>query len=454
MSGIPDVSQMIVSTVDDLVDHIRTGEKSREFWRVGTEHEKIGIYRKDLSRVSYEGGEGIRGLLEDISASDDWRRIYEGDGEILVALEKEGASITLEPGGQLELSGAPLRTIHETCSEFHRHLEVIRVASEARGIVWLSLGIDPLHSVGEVPQVPKQRYGIMRQYLPSKGTLALEMMHLTSTVQANFDFSEEADMIRKMRTATAISPIVSAIFANSSIVGGQDSGFISKRVNIWQHTDRDRCGLLPFVFDDDFGYRRYVEWALDVPMFFRMSDGIYRPMNGIPFRGLLEGVPDEPPATVMDFELHLTTLFPEVRLKRFIEVRGADAVPSGLLCALPALWKGILYDNDSLDAAWDLVSSWTFDERLLALDAVARLGLEAKVAGISVLDLAKDLKGIAFTGLTNLAAEQGIDPDETCFLEPVQRILDEGKSPGQTIREKWVNSWSGSFDRLVDFSKF
>ncbi len=453
MSGSPSGAETVIESIDDLVDHIRTGEKSRELWKVGTEHEKIGLYRKDLSRVSYEGDDGIRGLLEEISESDGWSRTYESD-EILVALEKDGASITLEPGGQLELSGAPLRTIHETCSEFHRHLEVIRSPSEARDIVWLSLGIDPCHSVREVPKVPKQRYGVMRDYLPAKGTLPLEMMHLTSTVQANFDFSDENDMAKKMRTATAVSPIVSAIFANSSIAGGQDSGFISKRVDIWQNTDRDRCGLLPFVFEDDFGYRDYVEWALDVPMFFRFSGGSYRRMNGASFRSLLDGLPNESPATLMDFELHLTTLFPEVRLKRFIEVRGADAVPPGLLCALPALWKGILYDRDSLDAAWDLVSSWSFAERLVALDQVARLGLEAAVEGRPVLELAKDLVEISAAGLGNLGVEQCINPDETSYLEPIRRVLEMGKSPGQIVMEKWINSWSGSFERLVDFSKF
>ncbi len=450
MSGAPQVEERIVSGTADLVAHLASGEKPPEAWRVGTEHEKIGVYRSTLARVPYEGENGIRGLLEEIARDDNWEPSFERD--TLVALAKDGASITLEPGGQLELSGAPLRTVHETCDEFHRHLDVVGRASKPRGIVWLSLGIDPKHSVASVPKVPKQRYGIMREYLPTRGHLSLHMMHLTATVQANFDFEDEPDMVRKVRTAMGVSPIVSALFANSSLAEGKASGFVSKRVRIWQDTDPDRCGLLPFVFEPGFGYERYVEWALDVPMFFRLQGGVYKPMHGRPFREVLEG--GDPPATLLDFELHLTTLFPEVRLKRFIEVRGADAVPSGLICALPALWKGLLYDRGALDAAWDLVRDWPFEERVAAVDAVARKGLGASIAGRPVLELARELVEISAGGLQRIGHAGVQDPDESGYLDPLRDVLAAGMSPGESILERWEGPWNRSFEKLIEYAKF
>jgi glutamate--cysteine ligase len=451
VSGAPKVADRVVSNRSDLVAHIASGEKPPEAWRVGTEHEKIGVYEDTLERVPYEGENGIRGLLEEIARNDGWSSSFEGDN--LVALEKDGASITLEPGGQLELSGAPLRTVHETCDEFHRHLHVVREASRARGIVWLSVGIDPKHGVAAVPQVPKERYGIMRAYLPSRGELALHMMHVTATVQANFDFEDEPDMVRKMRMASGVSPIVSALFANSSLAEGKSSGYVSRRVHIWQDTDPDRCGLLPFVFEPGFGYERYVEWALDVPMFFRLLDGRYEPMHGKPFRTVLEG-DGGPPATLLDFELHLTTLFPEVRLKRFIEVRGADAVPSGLICALPALWKGLLYDREALDAAWDLVSAWPFAERVASIEEVARRGLAATICGAKTLDLAGELVEIAAGGLQRIGHAGAADPDESGYLNPLREVLASGKSPGQALLERWEGPWNRSFEKLIEFARF
>ena len=263
-----------VGSPEDLVEVIRRGEKPAEQFRVGTEHEKIGLTSDGHSPVPYDGPRGIGALLEAIAVADGWTRIFEGTH--LIALEKDGASITLEPGGQLELSGAPLRTVHETCDEFHTHLDLMKRVSEPLGIVWLGLGIHPIHSVDEIPQMPKERYRIMRSYLPTRGSLALDMMYTSATVQANFDFSDEADMVEKLRTALVLTPIVSAMYANSSLSGGKANGFISRRVAIWNQVDPDRCGLLPMAFEPDFGYRRYVEWALDVPMFFVVRNGEYR----------------------------------------------------------------------------------------------------------------------------------------------------------------------------------
>jgi glutamate--cysteine ligase len=372
----------------------------------------------------------------------------------VIGLLKDGASITLEPGGQLELSGAPLRTIFETCDEFHRHLDLIRRVSEPLGLLWLSLGANPLQGLEEAPVMPKGRYGIMREYLPARGDLALHMMHLTATVQANLDFESEADMANKMRTAMTVTPIVSALFANSPLYRGKPSGYVTRRLHIWSRTDPDRCGMLPFVFEPDFSYARYTEWALDVPMFFVVRDGGYLPARGTTFRSFLEKGFEGHRPTLEDWDLHLTTLFPEVRLKRFIEVRGADAVPPGLICALPALWKGILYDADAMAAAEALADQWSFEQRVASLDAVARAGLAAEVAGEPVLGLARELVAIADEGLRRIGHAGSSSPDERGFLDPIRERLDHERSPGEEILQRWEGEWAGSVDRLIEYARY
>jgi len=441
-----------VGSVLELVEYLRGGEKPVERFLIGTEHEKIGLRVEDLGSVPYEGERGIGAILEKIAREDDWTPVLEA-GHV-IALQKEGAAITLEPGGQLELSGAPVRTIFETCSEFNCHLDLIRRVSEPLGLIWLSVGCNPLHGVADIPRMPKARYRIMREYLPARGTFSLHMMHLTATVQANLDYSDEADMAEKMRTAMGITPIVSAIFANSSISAGKPSGFISERIHFWRHTDPDRCGLLPFVFHPDFGYARYVEWALDVPMFFLVRDGSYLPAKGTTFRQFMKTGLEGHRATLADFDRHLTTLFPEVRLKRVLEMRGADAVPSPLTCALPAFWKGILYDAEARSAAWELVEDWSFEEREAALEAVSRRGLAAEVPGGPVLPLARELVSIAFGGLRRIAHPGESRDDERGFLEPLFEQLETGRSPGQVILDRWEGEWGGSFDRLIDYARY
>lgn len=442
----------VVTSADDLVGFLRAGEKPPERWRIGTEHEKIGLRSDDFGPVPFEGERGIGVLLERVASEDGWTRILEAGN--VVALEKDGASITLEPGGQLELSGAPLRTIFETCAEFHRHLDLIRRVSEPLGIAWLGLGMNPLHAVEDVPRMPKERYAIMSRYLPTRGELALEMMHLTATVQANYDYADERDMVDKMRTATGISPVVSALFANSSLAGGKPSGFVSRRLHIWKHTDPDRCGLLPFVFEPEFGYARYVKWALDVPMFFVIRRGRYHPAHHLSFRRFLaEGLEGEP-ATLADWDRHLTTLFPDVRLKQFIEVRGADAVPPGLTCALPALWKGVLYDAGAREAAWGLVRDLGIEEREAALDAVARRGLGARLAGRPVRELARELLDVAAEGLRRIRHGGDTSEDERGFLEPLREVLASGRSPGRLVLERWEGEWGRSVRRLIDYSRY
>ena len=452
MSAADSEDQLPVESEADLARWIAAGEKPRDAWRVGTEHEKIGLRSGDMTPVPYEGERGISAVLSAIARTDGWDEVSESGN--VIALLKDGASITLEPGGQLELSGAPLRTIHQTCDEFHQHLELVRSVSEPLGIVWLSLGMNPLYSVSDVPQMPKARYDIMRSYLPTRGEMALQMMHLTATVQANFDFASEADMVQKMRTALAVTPIVSAIFANSSLGERKANGFVSRRLQIWRYTDPDRCGVLPFVFDSGFGYERYVQWALDVPMFFIVRNGRYLAADGMPFREFLARGMSGERATLDDWATHLTTLFPEVRLKRILEVRGADAVPPGLICALPALWKGILYDDSALRAAAELLPDTRAEQREAGLDAVARSGLAAEIGGRSALELARELLAISSEGLRRIGHGGRVDADERGYLDPVAEQLELGKSPGQVVLERWEGEWQRAVSSLIGYARY
>jgi glutamate--cysteine ligase len=442
-----------VESVDELVAHLQSGEKPPQRWRVGTEHEKIGLFADSHLPVPYEGERGIGAVLRKVGEADAWQPLREG--EHIIGLEKGGASITLEPGGQMELSGAPLRTIHETCDEFHGHLALMKRVCEPMRIVWLGLGIHPLHGVDRIPVMPKARYRIMRSYLPTRGSLALEMMFATATVQANFDYADQADMVEKLRTALGISPIVSAIFANSSVSEGKANGFITRRLHIWSNTDPDRCGLLPFAFEEGFGYREYVEWALDVPMFFLVRDGAYRPAHTTTFRRFLrEGFEGER-ATLADFDRHLTTLFPDVRLKRgVIEVRGADAVPPGLTCSLPALWKGLLYDREARAQGFALVSGFDAETREAARADVARRGLTARYGGVPVIELARELARIARAGLARIAHAGRRDRDETGFLGPIFAQLEQGVSPGHLVAQRWEGEWARSVDRLIGYARY
>lgn len=448
--GAPELERPIGS-VAELAGWLRSGEKESARFRIGAEYEKIGLWADTYEPVPYEGLRGIGCVLERIAELDGWTPVEERGA--LVALERNGASITIEPGGQLELSGLPLGTLHEVSAEFEDHLDVLRRVSEPLGIVWLGLGFSPLVAVGDAPRMPKERYRIMRQYLPTRGKLALHMMHLTATVQANLDFSDESDMVRKMRSATAVTPIVSALFANSPLAEGRPSGFVSRRLDIWRDTDPDRCGLLHFVFDPDFGYERYVEWALDVPMFFVMRDGTYFPTPGVSFREFLREGWRGHRARLRDFATHLTTLFPEVRLKRVIELRGADAQPAALSCAVPALWKGLLYDAQAAEAALALVADWGSAEREEALRQAARSGLAGRVGGRKLLDLARELVAIGSAGLDRLAGAAG-DDDERRFLDPVWAQLELGKSPGEVVLERWEGEWGRSLPRLIEYARY
>jgi len=412
----------------------------------------VGVYADTGDRVPYEGPYGIRALLEKIESATGWARVEER-GQI-VALSHEGASITLEPGGQIELSGAPLSESRETCAEFNTHVDLVKQLSDDFGIAWLGLGIDPFHEVDNIPTMPKARYDIMRSYLPTRGGLALDMMHATATVQANLDFSSEEDMIEKMRAALVATPIISALFANSSISGGKENGYVSKRLIIWRDTDPDRCGLIPFVFDPDFGYARYMEWALDVPLFFVIRDGAYHAGDGTTFRQFMSQGYQGLRPVLRDWDTHLTTLFPDVRLKKIIEVRGADTVPKELICALPAVWKGILYDAGALSATWELLGGNTPKDLDVAQLDVAKRGLRAEMEGRKVIDLARELVAIADGGLGRIFEAGYSKYDERGFLDPLREQISKGKSPGEEVADSWRGEWGRNRERLIEATRY
>ncbi|MGK7296230.1 MAG: glutamate--cysteine ligase [Candidatus Wenzhouxiangella sp. M2_3B_020] len=434
-----------ITRIQPLVDYIAAGCKPREEWGIGTEHEKFGFTLDDLQPLPYEGERGIGALLAGLSEHYGWHAERE-DGNI-IALKRSGCSITLEPGGQLELSGDLLDNLHETCNEVNAHLAEVRAVAEPMGLGFLGLGFHPTARREDMPWMPKQRYRIMRAHMPRVGSLGLDMMTRTCTVQVNLDFSSEQDMIDKFRASLALQPVATALFANSPFLEGKPSGFLSYRSHIWTDTDPYRTGQLPFVFDDSFGFERYVEWMLDVPMYFVMRDGRMIDAAGQSFRDFMAGelpaLPGEYP-TMSDWEDHLTTAFPEVRLKRFLEMRGTDGGPWKRLCALPALWVGALYDRGSLDGCLELARGWTSEELGTLRNDVARQGLKARIGGRQVRDIARDLLDLARQGLSERQRMSAAGDDETGFLQPLQRIVDTGKTPAEQLLERYYGDWKES----------
>jgi glutamate--cysteine ligase len=431
---------------DQLAAYIEKGCKPAEDWRIGTEHEKFAFRLSDLRPLPYEGPDGIGEVLRRLTRFG-WEETREGDN--VIALAGPSGSVSLEPGGQFELSGAPLATLHDTCEEVHEHLRQVKEVGRELGIGMLGLGFNPKWRRDEIPWMPKGRYRIMRDYMPKKGSLGLDMMTRTCTVQVNLDFGSEADLVKKFRVGLALQPVATALFANSPFTEGRPNGFQSFRSHIWTDTDPDRCGDLPFVFEDGFGIERYVDYALDVPMYFVYRDGRYIDASGQSFRDFMEGrlpaLPGETPL-MTDWVDHLTTLFPEVRLKRFLEMRGADGGPWRRLCALPALWVGLLYHGDSLDAAWDLVKDWSAEERAHLRREVPRHGLRAPFRGRTVRELAQDVLEIARAGLKGRACYDRWGDDESHFIETLALIAESGRSPADELLERYQGSWEGSVD--------
>ena len=436
----------------DLVAHLEKGPKpDRSKWRVGTEHEKFAFYRDTLAPVPYEGERGIGALLDALADKYGWARVKEGANTI--ALKQDDASITLEPGGQFELSGAPLQHLHQTCAETGSHLSQLRDVAGAMGIAFLGVGFSPLWSLEETPIMPKGRYQIMRAYMAKVGRLGRQMMFRSCTVQTNLDFGSEADMVKKFRVGLALQPIATALFAASPFAEARLNGFLSYRAHVWTDTDPDRTGMLPWVFEEGMGFERYARYALDVPMYFVYRDGKYIDASGQSFRAFMEGrlpaLPGERP-TEKDWEDHLTTIFPEVRLKTYLEMRGADAGPWSRLCALPAFWAGILYDDAALEAAWSLVKSWTAEDRESLRRAVPVLGLRAPIRGNSARDIAQAALAIARQGLKSRARTDNSGEDETHFLGELDDIAATGVTPAERLIERYRTEWGGDVRRVFE----
>jgi glutamate--cysteine ligase len=446
MSAPPKSRGEPVTDRRQLIEWLEAGCKPKPRWRIGTEHEKFCFRLSDLKRLPYEGPDGIGALLEGLQRFG-WAAVEE-DGRV-IALTQDNGAITLEPGGQFELSGAPVRTIHETCAEVHTHLHQVKEVAAELGIGLIGLGFDPKWRREDIPWMPKGRYKIMRDYMPKRGGLGLDMMLRTCTVQVNLDYASEADMVRKFRVSLALQPVATALFANSPFKEGKPNGFLSYRSHVWTDTDPDRTGILPFVFEPGMGFERYVDYLLDVPMYFVFREGRYLDASGQSFRDFLKGrlpaLSGEIPTTG-DFADHVTTVFPEVRLKRYLEMRGADGGPWKRLCALPALWVGLLYDEGALAAADELTRGWTLEDHQHLRREVPRLGLKTPFRGGTVQDLARRVLSLSLEGLTVRARATGYGKDETCFLDPLMEIAESGVTPAEELLARYHGRWNGSVD--------
>ncbi len=445
--------EMPIERREQLVAPMQAGERPPADWRIGTEHEKLVYSRADFRAPGYDEPGGIRDILLELRQFG-WEPVEEGGN--VIALSGPDGAVSLEPAGQLELSGAPLENLHQTCAETGRHLEQVKAVGEKFGVGFLGLGMWPDKTRAELPTMPKGRYAIMLRHMPRVGSLGLDMMLRTCTIQVNLDYCSEADMAKKFRTSLALQPLATALFANSPFTEGKPNGFLSYRSHIWSDTDPARTGMLPFVFEDGFGYEQYVDYMLDVPMYFVFRDGKYIDAAGQSFRDFLQGrlpaLPGELP-TASDWTDHLSTAFPEVRLKSFLEMRGADGGPWNRICALPALWVGLLYDGAALDAAWDLVKHWSMEEREALRDAVPKLALDAPIPGGGVLrDLAREALDISSAGLAARGRLSAGGDNEAGFLDPLHEIARSGKVPAQRLLDKFHGPWGGDISRVYEES--
>jgi glutamate--cysteine ligase len=441
----------VIENKAQMVAYFEQGNKPRDQWRVGTEHEKFPFLTDTLAPVPYHGARSIKALLEGLRDSYGWQAVYEGENIIALSDPHSLANISLEPGGQFELSGAPLTTVNDTCGEVTEHIRQVKDIGGKLGIGFLGLGASPVWSRAETPVMPKGRYGIMAPYMDKVGTLGRDMMFRTCTVQVNLDFGSEADMVQKLRVSLALQPLATALYANSPFLDGKPNGYLSYRSHVWEDTDNARSGMLPFVFEQGFGFERYVDYALDVPMYFVMRDGKFVNCAGESFRQFLDGklpqLPGEKP-TMRDWADHLTTIFPEVRLKRYLEMRGSDVGKGDMQCAFPALWAGLLYDQSSLDAAWDLVKGCTSRQRQALREAVPKLALKAHFRGRPLQDLAKEVLAIARKGLKS----RGFG--EEAFLDVLDEAAETGLTTADRLLEQYHGAWKGDINQVFKAAAF
>ena len=435
-----------IASRDELVRYLEQGGKPPADWRIGTEHEKFGFHREDFAPLAYEGPSGIRALLEGMQRKFGWLPVMEGDNVIALkrAQGEPGGNISLEPGGQFELSGAPVANIHETAAEMAEHVRQVRDVGAELNVGFLGLGFSPKWTRAQTPRMPKGRYGIMTAYMPKVGTLGLDMMYRSCTVQTNLDFANEADMVKKLRVSLALQPIAAAMFANSPLTEGKPNGYLSFRSAVWLDTDKARSGMLPFAFETGMGFERYVDYALDVPMYFVYRDGRYIDASGKSFRDFLAGKLDVLPGELPgldDWADHLSTLFPEVRLKRFLEMRGADAGSAERVSELPALWVGVLYDSIALDVAWDIVKDWTAAERQQLRDAIPVTALATKFRRTDVGAIARQMVTIAEQGLKRRAVLDAEGRDERRHLGKLRRIVDSGLTAADDLLMQYNGPW-------------
>lgn len=449
--SIPQSGGGPITSQAQLAEYLASGCKPKDDWRIGTEHEKFGYCKDSLKPLPYDGDRSIRAVLEGLRDRHNWEPVLEG-GHI-IGLTKDGANVSLEPGGALELSGAPLETIHQTCDEVNEHLAQVKDIADEIGVGFIGLGAAPIWTHDQMPLMPKGRYKLMDAYMDKVGTTGKQMMRRTCTVQVNLDFGSEADMVQKMRVALALSPVATALFANSPFFEGKPVGVKSKRMQIWETLDDSRTGMLPFVFEDGFGFERWVDYALDVPMYFVYRDGVYVDALGMSFRdfmaGKLPALPGETP-TLSDWADHLTTAFPDARMKKYIEMRGADGGPWRRLCALPAFWVGLMYDQSALDAVWDLAKGWDADTREALRLAATRDGLQAQVGKINMHDLAREVLDICEAGLVARArpGAGGLVPDETHFLNALKESVETGKVPSDELLDHYNGDWNGDLSKI------
>src|SRR5579872_2380059 len=450
--SIPQSAGGPIETRDDLVRHLSDGCKPKSEWRIGTEHEKFVYDLKTHKPLDYATKPGIRQLLDGMRQFG-WEPVLEGEN--IIGLTQNGASLSLEPGGQFELSGAPLKSVHETCAEVNLHLEQTRNVAEAIGAGVIGIGFAPTWSLEETHQMPKGRYQIMRRYMPKVGGYGLDMMFRTCTVQVNLDFSSEADMVKKMRVGLALQPIATALLANSPFREGKPNGFLSYRSQIWTDVDNARAGMLPWAFESGMSFERYVDYALDVPMYFVYRDGKYHDVAGKSFRDFLaRKIPEvaqfEP--SMADWADHLTTIFPEVRLKQYLEMRGADAGQWRRICGMPALWVGLMYDEVALDAAWDMVKDWTVEERQALRDSVGKMGFHTPFRKTNVRELARQMLEISTAGLRRRASLDSAGMSEDGFLTPLRELVTRGQTRAEELLHAFQNEWNGDMSRL--FSEY